>query len=368
MKIFTNEVKVGLVVLIAIIFFVSLISAVGNFGRLWGTEKVFVRIDSAAGLTSYASVTFAGKKIGVVESIDVREEDGRPWAILTCSLHDASHIVLDSTARIAQSSLLGELYLELSQGKSRMPIADAPTKPWTLQGVPAITFDQVFVAIDRISNQVEDILRDVKQISGDQDIHSSVRTTFTRLEEAAAEIQKAAGAVHGVIADTTADIGYVLSKGREVGDDLQEVSSKLREGADQLPDLVTDIRQRVKSLGERIESLVAQAGVLLKDSQPKVGGALENLSALAEQVRHDAEGLARDMRDLAASLNGLVVENRGEVSRILDDLAVTVSHLASIARQLDKHPWRVIWRTEGRLTPPSITPDWNPELPEPTEP
>jgi ABC-type transporter Mla subunit MlaD len=322
-------------------------------------------MESVAGLKDYASVTFAGKEVGVVEKIELQEMDGRPWAVLTCSLHEPAYIVLDSTARIAQSSLLGELYLELSQGTSKIHIADATTKPWVLEGTSVITFDQVFTAVDRISSQIEDILRDVKRISGDQDIHSSVKTTFSRLEEAADHIQRTADTVHGVIAATTPDIQYMLSKGREVADSLQAASSKVREGADQVPDLVTDLRQHAQSLSEHVESLVTQAKGVIKDSQPKLDKTLENLSALTEQVRLDAERLAKDLRDLAANVNGLVVENRGEVSRILDDLAVTASHLSSISRQLDEHPWRVIWRTEGRVPPPSETPDWNPHLPKP---
>lgn len=367
MRIFTNEVKVGLVIVIAVTFLVSLVSAVGNFGKLWGGEKVLVRMKSVAGLQRYASVTFAGKKIGVVERIELKEETGEPCAILTCSLDEPSYIREDSIARIAQSTLLGELYLELSEGKSGKRIVDATTKPVMLKGTPAITFDQVFAAVDRISTQIEDILRDLKRISGDQDIHSSVKTTFNQLEEAADEIRKTAGAARGLIVDSTADVRYVLDKGREVVDNLQTASSKVRDGADELPDLVAQIREDAESLSERLESLITEAQALVEDSQPKVDAALENLSQLAGQVRRDAERLAEDLRDLTANVNNLVVENRGEVSRILDDLAVTARHLASIARQLDEHPWRVIWRTEGRLPAPTITPDWNPELPEPDE-
>ncbi len=362
MRIFTNEVKVGLIVVISVGFFVALVSAVGNFGKMWGTEEVQVRMESAAGLTNYASVTFAGKKIGVVEKIELERIGNKTWAMLTCSIHEPAHIVLDSTAHVAQSSLLGEAYLELSEGKSRVCITDATTKPHVLNGVPVTTFDQVFAAVNRISAQVEDILQDVKQISGNEDIHSSLQGTFVRIEEAAVEIRNAAVAVRAAIGDATGDLRYVLERGKRAADNLDAAFAKMREGADNVPDLVADLRTRVKTVTEQATKLLAAGEKLLSDSKPKVDSTLDNISELAAQLRTDAEVLIADIRGLAADLDGVVVENRGDIRILLDELRVAAGHLASIARQLDEHPWRAIWKTEGRLEPPSETPEWKPDM------
>ncbi|HPA44810.1 MAG TPA: MlaD family protein [bacterium] len=362
MRIFTNEVKVGLVIITTVFFFVVMVSTVGNFGKMWGTEKVLVRMDSAAGLKEYASVTFAGKKIGVVDKIEIQEIENRPWVVLSCSLHDPSHIVLDSTACVGQSSLLGESYLELSRGTSATRIADATQKPFMLQGVPAVTFDQVFAAVDRISLQVEDILQDIKRISGSENVQGGLRSTFLRLDRASQQVEQAAVTLRESVGSATEDIRYVLQQGRGIADDLRLASGKVRQGAEGFPALVSETRQRIQKLTTDLENLLARADQLVADSKPKLASALDDFSALAKQVRGDAEDLAQHLLTLTDNLNQVVDENQGDIRRLIDDLTVTAGHLASVARQLDEHPWRAVWKTDERLSPPEITPEWTPEI------
>jgi len=362
MRIFTNEVKVGLVVVIAIAFFVILVSTVGNFGKLWGTEELLVRMESVAGLTNYASVTFAGKKIGVIEKIELQKMGRKTWAVLTCSIHEPAHIVLDATAHVAQSSLLGEPYLEISAGTHPVCITDATTKPWVLNGVPVTTFDQMFAAVNRISGQVEDILQDVKQISGNEDLRTSVETTVEQIEETVEEIRSTAVSIRTVVSEATPTIRYLFERGKNAADNIDAAVLKIREGAEDVPDLITDLRTRISDLTEKAKELIAQGEKLLRDSEPKVQSTLDNVSELAEQLRVDADALAKDIRDLASHVDTVVVENQGDVRILMDELRVAAGHLASLARQLDEHPWRAIWKTEGRLEPPSITPDWEPEI------
>jgi len=231
-----------------------------------------------------------------------------------------------------------------------------------LQGVPAVTFDQVFAAVDRISLQVEDILQDIKRISGSENVQGGLRSTFLRLDRASQQVEQAAVTLRESVGSATEDIRYVLQQGRGIADDLRLASGKVRQGAEGFPALVSETRQRIQKLTTDLENLLARADQLVADSKPKLASALDDFSALAKQVRGDAEDLAQHLLTLTDNLNQVVDENQGDIRRLIDDLTVTAGHLASVARQLDEHPWRAVWKTDERLSPPEITPEWTPEI------
>src|SRR5512143_3817351 len=122
-----SQVRVGVVLILAIIALVLAIMMVGKLLNLFAKRYTLVTtVQSAAGLPRGAPVTLAGQRVGQVEGIEFipmeRKHGGNNILIrMAIAREVANQIRRDSKAMFRTAGLLGDRYIDIAPGTIRTP-------------------------------------------------------------------------------------------------------------------------------------------------------------------------------------------------------------------------------------------------------
>ncbi len=216
MRFFTNEVKVGIVVALAIVIliFSAFIVRKGEI-RGFRTKEYTVKVifNFVGGLKETAPVRLAGVKVGEVERIRFIQE---PFTKVeaTISLKEAIQLREDAQFSITTVGLLGEKYIEITPGSLDAPII----KPGaTLIGKDAVDISKVFsgagdaiqdlgsiassvrggkgtvgklVAEKELYDDLSALIKNLREVSEDKELYDNLSATIKNLREMSEEVKE----------------------------------------------------------------------------------------------------------------------------------------------------------------------------------
>ena len=288
------ELRVGLLLLIAVAIFAWMSIQIGGF-QLGERLQVRAVFDDAAGLVEDSAVKVAGVKVGSVASL--RVEDGR--AVVIVSLDPDARIRADVRAEIRARSLLGEKYVALTPKGADAPLlADGDEIQNTMPGVEIGKLITQFGPL--LANiHPDDIARLVKNLG---DITSEVGGDAPRLMKS---------------------LSALIAKIDAAADVLPEVK-------DQFPQLVTDLRRvswKIERSLQRADEMMVSTSTAA-DAVPvttaKINAAIDKISpgldGLSRTMDQSDEALAKVMKALT-QLEGL---NEESLRRLLREEGVLV--------------------------------------------
>ncbi len=259
-----KEMKVGLVVFIAITFLGALVFVSGGarFGQ-YGYSFGIVFLD-AMGLDPGAPVLVSGVESGRVDSIDLMEEG------VLVKVSVKGHVVIPSDSRftIDTGGLLGEPRVKVTRGSSSAGI----TQGDVVAGTIPPSFDE--------------ILADIRKSLG------GVQVTFS-------------------------NINSFLAKLTDAADDFQEFSREAR-------DQVHKAGESFSGLTERLDVVVEENRKALSRSLTTLSSVLENLESVVKQF--DEEGTSgRDLRQMVVRI-GDAARSVEELARRVEDALFDEEH------------------------------------------
>ena len=114
-----REVKVGLLVLAALVVFAAGIFLVGDRQQLFARKNSYtVKLDSTSGIARGGSVQLNGVNVGQVQRVTLPEDPSITQITVEVSVDRrfSSRIREDSLVRIKTLGLLGDKYIEISSG------------------------------------------------------------------------------------------------------------------------------------------------------------------------------------------------------------------------------------------------------------
>ncbi|MBU9889189.1 MAG: MCE family protein [Candidatus Omnitrophica bacterium] len=117
----SSEIKSGFFVLVAIVLLLAMTFVVGGFFK-GGANVWQVRFGYLNGLEDNAPVYYAGHEVGKVDKIQIIPGEPRP-VLVTVKVSSEAYLRQDSVAYIDTLGMMGEKFIELSQGSQ-----DAPAK------------------------------------------------------------------------------------------------------------------------------------------------------------------------------------------------------------------------------------------------
>lgn len=142
-----DQVRVGLVLMLALVILGFGIFFIGNIGDVFGTRyRLVTLMESAAGLVRGAPVQVAGQNVGQVDRVEFilpeeRRESGETvavWLGVNVSIRD--QIRADSRARVRTQGLLGDRLIDIEPGSADSPVlADGDT----LLAAPALSYEEL---------------------------------------------------------------------------------------------------------------------------------------------------------------------------------------------------------------------------------
>jgi phospholipid/cholesterol/gamma-HCH transport system substrate-binding protein len=196
MKFFTNEVKVGIVVAIAIVILIFSAFIVRE-GEIYGFRAkeytIKVVFNFVGGLKETAPVRLAGVKVGKVEKIRFIQEP-LTKVEATISLKEAIQLRENAQFSITTVGLLGEKYIEITPGSFDAPII----KPGvTLVGKDAVDVSEVFTSAGDAMQDLGGIISSVRRGKGtagklvtDEELYDNLNAMIKNLREVSEEVKK----------------------------------------------------------------------------------------------------------------------------------------------------------------------------------
>ncbi|NQT95605.1 MAG: MCE family protein [Candidatus Omnitrophica bacterium] len=199
-KIFTNEVKTGLVVIVCLGILIAFTVSIGKFTNIGKQYQIKAAFSKVAGVQNDAPVRLSGVEIGKVDDVQLLyTKDGDTNVLLTLTIDNSAKLREGAEAYVTTLGLMGEKYIELSPGAK----AAAYIKPGArITGKDPLQMEELIEIGQRIAEEVEKTLGDISSLTkhldelvveNKTDINSIVgnlERTTSNLEEFSDDIKK----------------------------------------------------------------------------------------------------------------------------------------------------------------------------------
>ncbi|MBU4310264.1 MlaD family protein [bacterium] len=196
MRFFTNEVKVGIAVAIAIVIliFSAFIVEKGEV-RGFRTREYTIKVifNFVGGLTETAPVRLAGVKVGQVDKIRFIQEPTTKVET-TISLKEVVQLREDAQFSITTVGLLGEKYIEITPGSLDTPIIEPGA---ILVGQDAVDIGEVFTSAGEAMEDLGGIISSVRGGKGtvgklvtDKELSDNLSALIKNLREVSEEVKE----------------------------------------------------------------------------------------------------------------------------------------------------------------------------------
>lgn len=288
MQSFTTEVKVGIFVVIAIVFLAYMTVKIGDitFGRDTG-YLVYGVFDSVAGLDVKAPVKMAGVGIGSVETIGLA--DSR--AMVGMRIRPGVKIKKGVVAAMKTESLLGERYVELIQGDKEVLLADGDVIE---KSISVADIDSLITRIDSVAMDIKNISGFFSETLGDPETKKSINEIIVNMRNLTASLSNIAERDSASIEKVISDVSELISVVKEMTVENRE---PLRNVIANLDGISKDISEITRDNREPLKATVANLHQVTDDLRERTPRILERVDKLVERVEKGEGTVGKLMKE-----------------------------------------------------------------------
>jgi len=330
------ELKVGIVAIVALVFVIGIVFAVGGEGGFWWQRyPLKTKFTDAQGLKAGAVVRLNGKEVGTVTSVDLAGAEIEVGLELLKSVRNL--VTTESTATIGSLSLLGEPIVDIRASQQGTPLPDygyvkaaaAGGSISSLTATATTSLEQIdklladvragrgtlgkLVTDDALYNELQSFVSSAAAVTDalnhgrgtiggliqDPAAYNSLKTSLANLETMTGRINSGQGALGRFLNDEA--LGRSISSSAA---NIDQVTGRLSRGEGTAGKLLTDqqLWDRLNSMTGRIDQVVSNlesgkgtAGRLLQDQQlyENMNHAVVELRDLLAAVRSDPQKYLR---------------------------------------------------------------------------
>ena len=336
--------RVGLVVLVALVFLMFGVLMVGRRSHLFTAKLPFqTQFDSAAGLVSGNPVRLNGVTVGNVLQVNLSPDpaDQTVRVVYEVDRKIASRLRTGTRASIKTIGLLGDKYVELVGGKADEPVVEPGGE---IKAAPGAGLDQIIAGSGDLLANLSAIALSLKNIldrtekgqgfigelfapGGEQGgrLANNLNGTLTNLNTLLTKINRGEGLAGKLLADQR--------YGDQVGRSLQAAVASLRnvfakiedgmnKGTGAIPALLSDPEGK-KKVYELVDRLSAAAGSLaaVTENLNSGKGALPTILH-DERFGREFTGNLRDLSKRLDSIARKLDNGQGTVGKLINDPAI----------------------------------------------
>ena len=377
------QLRVGLLILLALVILGGFIFVLGDFSMAKGFE-LNVTFSQSGDLATGAAVRIAGIKVGKVQKLTFKPEAAqdektgkRPVIHLTLKIDETARALVrsDSVFYITARGVLGEKYVGVTSGSPAQ--AEAKDGQLFLGQDPPQTDLVVAKLMDFVDDMATMLKKDghlIRRIllkGGDV-----LETADTMLKENRGEVKNIFTKTSGVVDKVTA----MIDEARPVVGDVRSLIAKVKhelgeEGRVQA--ILRDVKD-ITGTARRETPLIIAKVKHIADKGSKLADKLGGLADKAVSLADDGKGLIGDGKLLVGDVRAIIAKEKGKISKVVDKLVAmgteakqTISHvhamvariargegsigallkddelydnIREIMRDLKQHPWKVLWK------------------------
>jgi len=310
---YTTEFWVGLFTLISLLLALYMVFRTGDL-RLERQPGYNVLVDfpDVAGLDVGDTVRVAGVEVGKVESINLKENLGR----VALSIDHRVPLYEDATAQVETYGLLGDRYISIDPGHSKLPRVDPGGEIHS--AVSPEELDALFAKLSEVADDIKTVTTTLRNVLGGEegelalreilensrDLSEELVTTVRQNQEDFRQITKQVAALtlemKGMLSENREAIHQTLVTVPETAENVREITADARRLFDEHYE---DISETLTNL--RVASLQLEAS--LKAMEQVSGKIREGEGTLGKLVQDDAlyveaKATLREMRNLIEDL------------------------------------------------------------------
>lgn len=319
-----EEIKVGVMVIIAAVLFLSALVFVGGVNLLRKKKVTYTTyFRFAGGLEPGTFVRFGGLKVGTVQEAHIDPEDSTRIRV-TLQVAAGTPIRANSKARISSLGFLGENYVEVSPGTR-----DAALLPpgGEISGLEIVQLAEVF-------NNVNNITVNANRLVNDLDdkflvIANSTNQLINNLNSAVSaenrqHLQAALANADAMLAESRPRLKAALVN-------IESASAKLGPTIENANQTIT----QTKTLAGNMNSVVEENRRELRDALVRL---------------HDS---LADARRLMADIDEALMNNRENLDETLENVRATSQNLKQFTDAIKQRPFSLIRiKTQKDREPP----------------
>lgn len=322
----STEIKVGVLVIVAILamaYFVVRIDNIGLFGEDEG-YTVYVDFENAAGLAVDDPVLLAGVRVGRVAGIALTP-DGR--ARVALRLRREIELREDATAVVGSSGMLGDRILDLRPGTVGLAVIP---EGGTIAGGEPVSIDQMVTVVSSIARNLESTTATISRVLGSEAGEASLRDILSNIQSLTERMDR-------MVAENRPGIDSTIGRLDSTLANLEGLTGDLRDG---LPALVQEMRQ-----------VSTDISAVIIDNRDNLGGASDNLRTMTERLDRSAA----ELEELIAKMNrgegtvGQLVNESETVERLneaLDSVDDALAAADTFFRRVGEARFSFEWRSE----------------------
>ncbi len=306
-----EQVRVGLLLLVALTVLSAAVFMIGNTGNVFGSRyRLVMLVRSAAGIVPGAAVQLAGQTVGQVDEIRLipperRRPEGEAVAIWLAVNEDVREQVReDSRAQVRTQGLLGDKLIDIVPGTAEARVLGEGD---TIAAASSVDYDALIAEGAGAVGELLEVTRNLSQLTGDLLEGRGTLGLLVTDEALYERVTGLAGRLDSVLAVLAAPDAPLL---RALGDDslyaalrstalgLEGVVSSVARGEGSLGRLLAsdslygDLRRsvsRADSLLAGVEAGEGSAGRLFKDDRlyEELLKTVVDLNALLAAIRED---------------------------------------------------------------------------------
>ena len=308
----SNEAKVGIFVVAALIIFVATFLSVATIQLAGDKTPYRTYFRFAGGLDTGDTVRFGGLQSGVITEVGPSPEDPT-MAEVQFEIRSDVPVNVESVATISSMSALGDNYLEITPGtKDAARIESGGVVP----SEEAITFSDLTKKVAAVTDTAQDLMVDVKD---------DVELLISDLRVLTANLQELTGETN------QRNVEKLLAGANEM---IETQAPKIDQITTQIQDLLVKVDATIVDLRKVAES--AEATV-------------QNVNRTVEETR---EPIKRDLAELEATLvetretieevQALVLSNRADIDSTIQSFRATSENLEQFSDEIRQRPWSLI--------------------------
>lgn len=320
--------RVGLVVLIALVFLMLGVLMVGRRAHLFTAKLPYqTQFKSASGLVSGNPVRLNGVTVGNVLEVNLSPDpaDQTVRVVYEVDRKIRTRLRTGTTASIKTIGLLGDKYIELSGGKPEEPIVEPGGQ---IAAAPVAGLEDILAGGGDLVTDLGGIARSLKSILGRMEkggVGQNLNSTLLSLSEVLGKINRGESLAGKLLADrrygeqTGASLTGAVNSLRNV---LGKVEKDMASGNGMIPALLSDPEGK-KKVYDLVDRLGATATSLASASESlNTGkGALPTLlhdERFSREFTGNLRNLSRRLDSIAKKLD----EGQGTVGKLINDPAI----------------------------------------------
>ena len=322
MNFWTASVKVGVMILVAIVFLTILLTNAENWPWATAGDELTFQFQAVNGLYVGAGVYLSGVSIGKVTAIELRPDTNNVH-IKAKVKNGFKWLREDCGARISMNGFVGEVYIALDNG----PIGNSPLKPANL---PIVGKDPV------------NALELLEQTSAGMTQAIELTTAANEVLQANQEaIQLAIKEIRDVVALTGKTIEKLSVDSEETVKTLTELAQandkRFQETLLKVNSLITQLEGDSLMVSSQVSDITREILRVLNQNSPKVNTIFTDVRATTTEFRQIAEDFRSGFNTLSDQVSMLVSQGsdaiktgEANITPILENLQTTTNAINAL--------------------------------------